>query len=140
MRVLGIDFGIQRVGLALGSTETGLAWPLAVIHRTTRQALWEELLAVIARQQIQTIALGYPALENGEDSETCRQVRNFHTRLARRTPIPICLVNEAYTTAEALQRLAEAQVPASRRQQMRDAMAAVGIVESFLRQCCNASV
>ncbi|BDV01675.1 putative pre-16S rRNA nuclease [Thermodesulfomicrobium sp. WS] len=139
MRVLGIDFGIKRVGLAVGSTQTGLVRPLGVIHRTTRKALWEELLAVIAREQVQAIALGYPALESGADSETCRQVRNFRDHLARHTPLPITLVNEAYTTAEALQRLAEAGIPASRRQEMRDAMAAVGIVESFLRQCSDAS-
>lgn len=138
MRVLGIDFGLKRVGLAVGSTATGLAWPLGVIVRTTRQALWDALLPVLQREAIAIIALGYPALEGG-DSLTCRQVRTFHERLARRTSLPIVLVNEAYTTAEALQRLAEAGVPPARRRQLRDAMAAVGIVETYLRQCCAAS-
>ncbi len=139
MRVLGIDFGIKRIGLAVGSTETGLAWPVGVITRTTRQALWDSLLPLLSREAIAVIALGYPLLEGDAENLTCRQVRTFQQRLARRTSLPIVLVNEAYTTAEAIQRLAEAGVAPNRRRHLRDAMAAVGIVETYLRQCCVTS-
>jgi len=137
MRVLGIDFGTQRIGLAVGSTETGLARPLGVIHRTTRHALWQALLDVLKRESINLIALGYPAQEHGPESTTCRQVRNFAQSLMRRTTIPLVLVNEAYSTWEALQRLTEAGVPPAKRRHLRDTAAAVEIVESYLRACSS---
>lgn len=101
-KLLGIDFGLRRVGLAVTDPAQTMAFPLRIITRTTRQAFFEELLAVIRNEGIAGVVVGYPTPPNGLDSETARQTRNFAASLARRVSLPIALVDETLSTEEAL--------------------------------------
>ena len=132
MRILGIDFGLARVGLALSDPDGIMAFPLATITRTTRQALFADLLAVIVREGAELIVVGRPAPAPGQVSQTARQAENFAASLKRRVDLPVILVDETLSSQAAMDDLIEAGVKTKRRQQVVDQQAAVRIVETYL--------
>ena len=132
MRYLGIDFGIKRIGLAVSGPSGNMAFPLKTIVRTTRSAMFEELLGLIREQNIEAIVLGIPLGSEGEENLTSTQVLNFKESLERRTDLPVYLINEAFTSAEAKAIMIERGVRENRERQNLDQVAAVLILESFL--------
>ena len=130
MKLLGIDYGQKRIGLAIA--QGGMAFPLKTLVKSTRDRLFADLLAVIAAEGVEAIVLGLPLDMEGQETLTTRQVLNFRDSLARRTDLPIHLVNEALTSFDARERLREAGVPARRQAEMLDQMAAVCILETYL--------
>ncbi|ACV68418.1 Holliday junction resolvase RuvX [Desulfohalobium retbaense] len=132
MRYLGIDFGLKRVGLALSDSQATVVTPLATVQRSTRQALFEELLAYIETYAIEAVVIGLPYDLEGTATLTTRQARNFGTSLARRIALPIYYVDEVLTSEFAGEALREAGVPRHKRKDLLDQHAAVAILESFL--------
>jgi putative Holliday junction resolvase len=130
MKLLGIDYGQKRIGLALA--QGGMAFPLRTVVKTTRDRLFADLLAVIEAEGVEAVVLGLPLDMEGKETLTTRQVLNFRDSLARRTALPIHLVNEALTSFDARERLRQAGVPARRQAEMLDQMAAVCILETYL--------
>jgi putative Holliday junction resolvase len=138
MKLLGIDYGQKRVGLAISSGT--LVFPYKTLVRTTRDKLFADLLDICDAENVTDIVLGLPLYLDGEESLTTRQVRNFRASLARRTDRPIHLVNEVLTSFDARSRLREAGVSARKSDGLLDQMAAVCILETFLREqgtTCN---
>lgn len=131
MKILGIDYGQKRVGLAMA--QGAVAFPFRTLEKTTRDRLFSDLLTIIESEKVEAIVLGLPLDMNDEETLTTRQTLNFRDSLARRTSLPIHLVNEALTSFDAGQRLCEAGVPQHRHKEMIDQMAAVCILETFLR-------
>ena len=135
MRVLGVDFGIKRVGLALSDPDGSMAFPLKTVERTEkggRDALFAELLDVVASEGVETVVVGWPAPAEGRDSLTARQASNFAASLARRVSVPVKLMDETLSSEEALDDLRAAGVKQSRRKAALDQQAAVLILKSFL--------
>jgi putative Holliday junction resolvase len=136
VRTLGIDFGLKRVGLALSDPRGTLAFPYRTITRTTRDALFAELLAVIAAEGVQAVVVGLPLTLDGQDSMTTRQARNFAASLARRTPLPVALADERLSSAAADDDLDAAGLrDRDRRKAARDQQAAVRILQTHLDEC-----
>ncbi|NLV96246.1 MAG: Holliday junction resolvase RuvX [Desulfovibrionales bacterium] len=134
MKLLGIDYGQKRIGLAI--TQGKMAFPFKTLYKTTREKMFDELLNIITAEHIETIVLGWPQDLQGETTLTTRQVANFQQSLARRTSVPIVLINEALTSVEARQRLHEAGVSTRKHKDILDQMAAVCILESYLQNPC----
>lgn len=134
MRYLGIDFGTKRVGLALGLADTNMAFPLKTIFRTTRQEMFDEILDLIDRENIDAIVLGMPWGPSAEPGLTGRQALNFKQSLQRRTDRPVFIVNEDFSSCEAKSILSSRGLSSDRQKKCLDQVAAVLILESFLNQ------
>lgn len=135
MKILGIDFGLARVGLAVTDPEGRLAFPLRVIVRTTRAALFSDILAAVAAEGIGRIVVGRPEPMDGvpgREAETVRQIENFAQSLARRTDVPIDFEDETLSSALAAGDLREAGLSGRRLREALDAQAAVRILNSYL--------
>ena len=132
MRALGIDFGIKRVGLAVSDPMGILASPFKVINRTTRDALFEEILQIIVDERIETVVVGLPIDLNGEETLITRQARNFAESLERRTEVPVHLVDERLTSYAAEAELKEAGLCGKKRKKVLDSQAAVQILRTWL--------
>lgn len=130
MKILGIDYGQKRIGLAMA--RHGMAFPFKTLDKSTRDKLFGDLMGIIESEGVEAIVLGLPLDMNGDETLTTRQVLNFRDSLARRTTLPIHLVNEALTSFDARQRLREAGVPERKHKEMLDQMAAVCILETYL--------
>ncbi|WP_018123207.1 Holliday junction resolvase RuvX [Desulfovibrio oxyclinae] len=132
MRVLAIDFGLKRVGLALSDPTGLLASPYKTIERTTRDALFDELLEIIQKESVETVVVGLPLSLDGEDTLTTRQARNFADSLSRRIEQPIHLVDERLSSAEAEQELRSAGLKRKKKKMALDQQAATVILRTWL--------
>ncbi|MBI9078717.1 MAG: Holliday junction resolvase RuvX [Pseudodesulfovibrio sp.] len=132
MRALGIDFGLKRVGLSVSDRTGTLVSPYKTIERTSRNALFEELTEIIQTETIEAIVVGLPLALSGEDTLTTRQARNFAESLGRRTDLPIHMMDERLTSAEAEEELNAAGLRGKKRKMALDSQAAVIILRSWL--------
>lgn len=134
MRVLAIDFGLKRVGLAVCDPGGLLASPYGLIHRTTRAKLFDDLLEILEKEEVEHVVVGLPLDLEGRDTETTRQARNFAGSLAHRTDVPVELYDERFTSAEAEVQLREAGIRCPRKRKTKlDSQAATVLLESWLR-------
>jgi putative Holliday junction resolvase len=132
MRALGIDFGLKRVGLAVSDRAGILVSPYKTIERTTRDALFDELAEIIHKESVEAIVVGLPLSLDGADTLTTRQARNFAQSLGRRTEVPVHLMDERLTSAQAEEELNAAGMRGTKRKMALDSQAAVIILRSWL--------
>lgn len=137
MKLLCIDYGLARTGLAATDAGGCMAFPRATLHLEklgSRKALLAALMDVIATEQPDAIVMGLPLHKDGAESLTTRQVRNFTERLKHRTDLPLYFMPEFLSSEEAAADLAEAGLRGDRRKAVLDQQAAVRILESFLAE------
>lgn len=132
MRLLGIDYGLKRVGLAVADNSSSLAFPRPVLERTSNDALVAEIGRMATAEGIQAIVLGLPLALDGQDTDMARQVRNLAKRITAKTGLPVHLVDERLTSSEAQARLREAGVASRKMKGRLDSGAAVLILEAYL--------
>jgi putative Holliday junction resolvase len=135
MRTLGIDFGLKRVGLAISDPEGRMAFARPAIvrdERGGRDALFAELVRMVAEERVEAVVVGLPLTLEGEESLTTRQARNFAESLARRVPVPVHLEDERLSSAAAEEQLKEAGLCSRKSKNRLDSQAAVLILESWL--------
>jgi len=131
-KLLGIDYGPARTGIAITDTGGRMAFPCCVLCKDTRQAFFAKLCALIAAEAPQAIVVGLPLLEDGNESLSTRQARNFVHSLKRRVDLPIYYMEELLSTYEAREQFRETgRMPAGGEL---DQQAAVRILESFLHE------
>ena len=134
VRLLALDVGERRIGLASGVDDARTALPAGVIHRTR---LADDIRAVLdaARQrQSDAIVVGIPLRPGGEESPQTRYVRGFIRALRRETQLPVHEVDEAFTSHEAEGLLRDAGVQPSRDRGAIDETAAILILRRFYDQ------
>lgn len=132
MRVLGIDFGLRRIGLAISDAEGEMTFPLKTVFKQTREQAFEEIRSVVIQRGVEAVALGLPLDLEGRRTLSTRQAENFRKELCARLDLPVHLVDETCTSAQAEAKLREAGVPPKKRKALLDQQAAVEILESFL--------
>ena len=99
-RVLGIDYGDQRTGLALSDPTQTVATPFDVIHTTSLIQLLEEIELIVFDEEVETIVLGLPLSMSGEDSEQTERVRMVAEKLKMHLDLPVVLEDERLTSRE----------------------------------------
>jgi len=137
MRILGLDIGDKRVGVAINDP---LGWnkaqPLKVIERIN---FFNELPKIIDEYSIQTIVAGIPKGEKGELTPQARKNLKFVEEIKKKVSVPIVLWDETLTTYEAESILIEADVSRKKRKEISDKLAAALILQSYLNHESNAS-
>ena len=131
MRVLAIDYGRARVGLAVAHEEGGLPRPLLVLHLTG--AFWSKLRDVVEEWEVGRIVVGLPVLGEGEEGEMAVEVREFAEKVGRETGVDVELWDERLTTWEAKGVLQNRGVSERRQRGKRDSVAAALLLERYLR-------
>ena len=97
--ILGFDFGIKRIGIALGNTITGQAQPLSVIHATDNATRFKDIGELIAHWNPARLVVGEPRHPDGAEHEMTARCRRFANQLAGRFNLPVILVDERYSSA-----------------------------------------
>ena len=130
MKVLAIDFGTKRVGLAVGDTELGIALPKGVLKND--EHLIDRLYKIIHSTGVSRVVVGLPLTPSGREGQRAREVREFVEKLKGRLgDIEVVLWDERYTTLEAESRLRE--LPPKRRRELLDSVSAQTILEEYLQ-------
>jgi putative Holliday junction resolvase len=104
-RVLAVDFGERRIGLAISDPERRLALPLGVVERRSDRQAIGDLRDLARREEVGLLVVGEPRSPEGESGPATRRARAFGERLARACRLPCRFVEETLTTVEALSRL-----------------------------------
>ena len=131
-RVLAIDLGEKRIGLALSDGLRIVAKPLHVFERTSRRADFDEYRRMILENDVTLVVMGLPTYLDGSDSDQTRWVRDYSAELAQNIDVPLTLHDETHSTDIARQRMIELGYNKKKRQSERDAVAAAVILQDFL--------
>ena len=133
MRILGIDYGRKRIGLAVSDETETLASPLPVHRRqrTLNHDLWT-LKRLIASQGVCRLVIGLPLNMDGTQGEMAEEALAFANQLSQLTELPFEPVDERRTSAEAERVLIQGDVSRKKRRELRDGLAAVLILQSYL--------
>jgi putative Holliday junction resolvase len=131
-RVLGIDYGERRLGLAISDETRTLASGLGVYTRRSTEADLKYLQELVARERIEKIVLGLPLNMDGSQGFKAQEALAFKEQLEAQLKLPVELIDERLTTQEAERVLLEADLSRRRRKEMRDRLAAVLILQRYL--------
>jgi putative holliday junction resolvase len=129
--VLAFDYGVKRIGVAVGETALGIASPLGAIREESNHARFAEIAKLVCEWHPAVFIVGRPRHSNGSVHEVARLAEKFARRLSARHRLPVVFVDETLSSAAAEQALREARTR-SRRAGDVDAMAAAIILQSYL--------
>jgi len=132
MRILGIDYGTKRLGLALSDEDEILASPLPVRMRTSLAEDLKFVSDLVVEKTVGAIVLGLPLNMNGSSGGMARAVQGFADELRRTCNVPVVLFDERLTTSEAERVLVQADISRKKRKNLRDGLAAVLILQGYL--------
>jgi len=132
-RILAIDFGSRRMGLAVSDPLGITAQGLETLERKNKRSDFARLERTIREYQVTEIVLGNPLRMSGEEGTQSRKVAEFAEELRQRFVLPVHLWDERLTSSEANRLLRDAEVSLHKRTLAVDRMAATLILQSFLQ-------
>lgn len=132
---LGFDFGVKKIGVAVGDSETGLAHGLETLKAVQQRPDWDGVARLIDTWRPAALVVGLSTLEDGADNLVTPRMRKFSRQLEGRYHLPVHMMDERLTTFEAKQMLFdEAQVSADTLWSVQDQLAAQLMLSSWLAE------
>ena len=132
-RILGIDYGKKRVGIAISDPLKMFATPLITINNGSN--FWNNFKKIIEKYNIIHIALGYPLNEDGTKTKLSSIIEEFGKKIENKFKIPIELIDERYSSAIAWEQIIEG-VPSKKKRRDKsliDRNAAAVILSDYLK-------
>lgn len=137
MRVLGIDYGRKRLGLALSDEEGILASPFPVYQRRGLDQDLTFLARLAGEKEVERIVLGLPLNMDGSLGKMANETLAFAKALQKASALPVDTFDERLTSAEAERVLVQADLSRVRRKTLQDSLAAVLILQGYLERLRN---
>ena len=135
-RLLGVDYGTVRVGLAISDAERRLASPLAVYERRGREADAVYFRTLIEAKEVGALVVGLPVHLDGREGPKAIEARAFGVWLAEATGLPVTFWDERFSTVEAESALWQAGLTHKKRKARRDRVAAQIRLQAYLDAGC----
>lgn len=130
--VMGFDFGLKRIGVAVGDTVIGIAHAIDTIHAESNADRMNAVDVLVKEWQPALLVIGEPTYENGVDPHPVAHLaRKFGNRLKERHRLPVAYVNEFLSSQEASSQLAEQGIKGRAQKAQLDAAAAQVILQSY---------
>lgn len=140
MRIMGVDFGDARTGIAVSDTAGFLASPVCVIKETSFNKVIEKAAMLAAEYSVGQIVVGYPKNMNGTIGERAEKSQRFAQRLEAATGLPVKLWDERCTTMSAAVYMNATDTRGKKRKNNIDAAAAAIILQDYLDYVRNTKV
>ncbi|MDP8203037.1 MAG: Holliday junction resolvase RuvX [Candidatus Tenebribacter mawsonii] len=131
-RLMGIDFGDVRIGIALSDPLQIIAQPYKVIPNN--EDTFSEISRIIKNEEVEKIILGLPQNLSGEDTKKTLEVREFFEILKSKIQIPIIFWDERYTSVEANEELKQMGYTIAESRKVIDKVAASIILKSYMEE------
>lgn len=135
-RILAIDYGERRIGLALSDPTYTIASPLTTLQRRLgKRPPWPEITRLIQEHEVESAVIGLPLQLSGAEGEWAVEVRAFGDEFVRRTGLPVYWSDERLTSVVAERAVRAMGLKRSQREEKGrvDAAAAAVILQNFLR-------
>lgn len=137
MRILAVDWGERRIGLAVSDPSGTLASPLATLTVRDEADALERVARVAADEEATQLVVGLPLLLSGERGEAALAAEAFAARLAERTGLPVETYDERLTSALGERLLRESGTRRKRDKGQLDQSAAVSLLDSYLMRLAH---
>ncbi|UCC18109.1 MAG: Holliday junction resolvase RuvX [Dehalococcoidales bacterium] len=131
-RILGLDIGDKRIGVALSDQGGVIASPLTIIHRTNLQQDIEAVITLINQNKAGIIVSGLPLTMDGTIGHQAEKVRSFTDALAKNIGVPVIHRDESLTTLQARQLMQRTRTKKKREKEKDDSIAAAFILQGYL--------
>ena len=132
MKIMAVDLGDARTGLACCDRTEFLASPIGVIHETDFNEIIRQVAIAAEEYAVGMVIVGYPMNMNGTVGERAEKCAKFAHILSQLLTIPVKLWDERSTTVSATNYLNETNTRGKKRKEVIDAVAATIILESYL--------
>jgi putative Holliday junction resolvase len=132
MRILAIDHGEKRIGLAISDPTGTIANPLTVIKHVSRAIDAAQVATIASEHKAGLIVVGQSFDDDGQPNLAGRRAARFAEALQRQTDVPIQMWDESFSTQEARAARIQMGVPRKRRADHLDQIAATVILQSYL--------
>ncbi|MBI3232170.1 MAG: Holliday junction resolvase RuvX [Candidatus Doudnabacteria bacterium] len=123
MKILGIDYGEKRIGLAISDESQTLARELTIL---SPKEFWKQVLSIIEKYQISRIVLGWPLNMGGEMTQKTKEVETFKLKVESKTRLPVEIIDERLSSAMTT------SLPGGERD--KDSLAAQIILQNYLNR------
>lgn len=137
MRIMGLDVGVKRIGIAISDPMGWTAQGHSVLHRGKINVDLESIAGLCNEYQVEQIVLGYPLNMNGSEGPKTEEIKEFGQALSEFVSIPITYWDERLSTVSAERILINADVSRKKRKEVIDKMAAVNILQGYLDRLAN---
>lgn len=131
-RVLALDFGSHRIGVAVSDPLGITAQQLPPIRREGDRKDIDTIAGVAGEYQVESVVIGLPLLPGGTEGEQAAKVRRFALKVNERLGLPVIPWDERFTTAQAERHLIFSGVRRGKRKEVRDSLAAALLLQSAL--------
>ncbi|MEW6040495.1 MAG: Holliday junction resolvase RuvX [Elusimicrobiota bacterium] len=128
MRILAVDYGEKRTGLAISDPMEVIAQPIAVVETNT-----ENILKIINQYRVEKIVIGLPLNMNGSQGESAKSAASFANEIRQKSGIPVEMMDERLTTKQAQRLLIDADMSRGKRKKNIDKVSAALLLESYLQ-------
>ena len=132
MKVLSVDYGDVRTGIAISDVRGMLASPLCVIEQSYQPKLVDRIVQIVEENKIEKIVIGLPRNMDGSYGYRCDECRSLGDAIVEKIDVDIFYEDERLTTVMAHNVLSDNNVRGKKRKQTVDAVSAVMILQSFL--------
>lgn len=132
MVVMGLDFGEKRIGLAVSDAGGRLARPLRVVERRSLAEDVHRIAELVKESGARRVVVGLPLSLDGSRGPAARRAERFAKLLARELGVEVVMQDERLTTSEAERALLADNRSRAQRREVRDAVAAALILQSYL--------
>ena len=133
MRILAVDLGLKRTGVAVSDPREMLASPVGTIEEWDLARLAQRIAALAAEHGAEQLVVGHPRNMDGSRGESAKRAEDFAEDLKNLTGLPTELWDERMTTVSAIGYLNQTDVRGKKRKQVVDTVAATIILEDYLR-------
>lgn len=130
-RILAVDFGSARTGLAATDWTGSISVPLERIDARDEATVVAAIAELVAERQTEVVVVGVPLSVDGGENQRAQQTRAFTARLAAALLVPVTTIDESHSTDEAHERLKQGGLKASQRKRLADSVAALVILERY---------
>lgn len=130
-RILAVDYGDARTGLAATDWTGIIAVPLARIDSRDRRDVVRKVLEMASERDTQGIVVGLPLTLDGSAGERAQHTQQFVDLLKKATALPVATIDESHTTDEAHERLKQGGMKAKKRKDHADSISALVILERY---------
>jgi putative Holliday junction resolvase len=132
LRILGLDYGTRRIGVAICDELWMTAQGVATIARKNSDADLDTIAELVRRHGVERIIVGYPLRLDGSEGIQCEKIDRFIRRLEMRFSLPVLRRDEGFSTKEAEELLRERGVRWEKRRKVVDRVAASIILQGYL--------
>ena len=132
MKIMAVDYGDARTGIAISDLLCSIVGSTTVIHSRNNEKTISQILALVKEHSVGEIVVGLPKNMNGTEGSRAELCRAFAMQLEQATGVPVKMWDERRTTVEAHQILSDHNFHGKKRKNTVDAVAASLILEGYL--------